>query len=111
MNKDCIFCKIIAQELPSSVIKETNDIIVIKDINPKASIHYLIIPKKHFSNLNSINDNESILINELLLMPKKLSEDLGIPAYRLIVNNGKEAGQVVFHFHIHFLSGKHLEQF
>lgn len=104
MNNNCVFCKIVSKELPASIIKETNDLIIIKDINPKAKIHYLIITKKHFTDLNSIND--PILLNKVISMPTILSEELSIPSYRLVVNNGKDAGQIVFHFHIHFLSGK-----
>lgn len=111
MQKDCIFCKIIAKEINSSVITENNDILVIKDINPKATIHYLIIPKKHFPNLQSLEEVDVLLMGKLMLMAKYLSDTFSIPAFRLIVNNGKEAGQCVFHFHIHFLSGKQLSGF
>jgi histidine triad (HIT) family protein len=79
---------------------------VIKDINPKASIHYLIIPKKHITDLSHFEDNDQALAGSLLLMAKSLSKDLGGAAFRLVVNNGADAGQIIFHAHIHFLSGK-----
>ena len=116
MKADCIFCKIIAKEIPAALIAENNEVLVIKDINPKATIHYLIIPKKHFPDLQSLeeqalDETDTLLMGKLMLMAKQLSKDFSIPGFKLIVNNGKEAGQCVFHFHIHFLSGKQLSGF
>ncbi|MDR3646418.1 MAG: HIT domain-containing protein [Candidatus Babeliales bacterium] len=112
MQDSCIFCKIINKTIPSSIIKENEDVIVIKDLYPKAPVHYLIIPKKHFSDIKDLEDSEINLAGKLLLMAKELSHDLsGSRAFRLVSNNGKESGQCVFHFHIHFLSGKQLLDF
>lgn len=108
MESNCIFCKIIAKQLPSRVIAETNDIIVIDNIAPKTPIHYLIIPKKHIADINALMPEEAPLVGEMVLMAKKLSENLpsGSQHFRLAVNNGVGAGQSVFHLHFHFLSGK-----
>lgn len=106
MNTNCIFCKIINKSVPGQLIKETNDIIVIKDINPKASIHYLIIPKKHFADLNVISPDDILLLGQILFTAKDLASEFYIPNFKLVVNNGKEAGQCVFHFHMHFLAEK-----
>ena len=104
--QNCIFCKIIARQLPSKVITETEDIIVIDNIAPKTPIHYLIIPKKHVADINGLNQDDAMLAGEMVLMAKKLSEGLsGSQAFRLSVNNGADAGQVVFHLHFHFLAG------
>lgn len=104
---NCIFCKIIARQLPSKIIAETQDIIVIDNIAPKTPIHYLIIPKKHVADINGFNENDITLAGEMVLMAKRLSEDLPQDAqhFRLSVNNGAGAGQVVFHLHFHFLAG------
>lgn len=107
MESNCIFCKIIAGQLPSKVIAETKDIIVIDNIAPKTPIHYLIIPKKHVADINALSQEDTNLAGEMILMAKKLSENLpGLPSFRLSVNNGIDAGQSVFHLHFHFLSGK-----
>jgi diadenosine tetraphosphate (Ap4A) HIT family hydrolase len=107
MESNCVFCKIIAQELPSKVIAETEDIIVIDNIAPKTPIHYLIIPKKHVSDINALTEQDANLAGKMVLMAKQLSEKLsGSKAFRLSVNNGSDAGQSVFHLHFHFLSGR-----
>ncbi|MGB8366748.1 MAG: HIT domain-containing protein [Candidatus Babeliales bacterium] len=111
-KSDCIFCKIIAKELPAEVITENNDIIVIKDIVPKAPVHYLIIPKKHIADVSSLEKVDIPVVGDMLLMAKELAKKLDNPkAFRLIINNGLDAGQSVFHIHYHFLSGKKMLDF
>lgn len=108
MESNCIFCKIIAKQLPSKVIAETDDLIVIDNIAPKTPIHYLIIPKKHIADINALMPEDVNLVGKMVLMSKKLSENLplGKQHFRLAVNNGIGAGQSVFHLHFHFLAGK-----
>lgn len=107
-STNCIFCKIIAHQVPSKVIAETEDIIVIDNIAPKTPIHYLIIPKKHIADINALTQEDTSLVGEMVLMAKTLSEKLplGSQHFRLSVNNGTGAGQSVFHLHFHFLAGK-----
>ncbi len=110
IEPSCIFCKIIAKQIPATVITETDDIIVIKDIAPKTPIHYLIIPKKHIVDLQSLEDADRSLACNMLFMAQELSENLtGTKSFRLVSNNGHDSGQRVFHIHLHFLSGKELE--
>lgn len=110
MTVDCIFCKIVARLIPSQIISETNHLLVIKDIFPKAPIHYLIIPKKHVADLMDLKDDQ--ISNDILKMAQMLGQNLaGSPAFRLITNNGAAAGQSVFHLHFHFLAGKNLPEF
>lgn len=105
--QNCIFCKIISNQIPSQKIKDTSDLIVIKDIAPKAPVHYLIIPKKHIHDLKSASDFDQDLLGSCLLMAKELSQNLSDPQeFRLINNNGPSVGQSVFHIHFHFLAGK-----
>jgi histidine triad (HIT) family protein len=112
MVADCIFCKIINGKIPSNFIAETDDLIVIKDIAPKAPTHYLIIPKKHVADVASLSDTDQKTAGNILLMARELSKDLlGVQSFRLVANNGAAAGQCVFHLHFHFLSGKDLPGF
>ena len=109
-DKNCIFCKIIAGQIPGEIIYETDLSIVLQDIAPQAPIHYLIIPKKHIQDLVSCADVGTLV--DLMFIPTHLSRQLGEQNscepvdFKLITNNGYAAGQRVFHLHFHFLSGK-----
>lgn len=100
---DCIFCKIINGDFGTEFIYEDENAVVFKDINPKANIHLLVVPKKHVESLNELNDE--ILLGKLMMIVKKVTKQLDIKSYRTVINTGKEAGQEVFHLHIHILSG------
>ncbi len=109
-KQDCIFCKIVVDKLPSSKIAENDDVLVIKDLYPKAPIHYLILPKKHVRDISQLNEEDAHIASKLLLMAQKLSEkDEQHAQFRLISNNGPLAGQCVFHIHLHFLAGRQLD--
>lgn len=112
MVQNCVFCKIIQKQLPAKVIAENDTVIVIQDIAPKAPIHYLIIPKKHIENIQKLHKNDVQIMGEIALMAQELSEALPHNGdFRLLSNNGVTAGQVVFHMHFHFLSGKLMVDF
>jgi histidine triad (HIT) family protein len=102
---DCIFCKIIAGTIPSVKILENEQVIVIKDIKPKAPIHYLIIPKKHSEDIRSWDKETLPLASEIFAVAQQLSQQLNNTDFRLIISNGHDAGQRVFHAHVHFLAG------
>ncbi|MCK5632497.1 HIT domain-containing protein [bacterium] len=111
-SHDCLFCKIISGDISATVVDQNDDILVIKDIHPKAPIHYLIIPKIHIKNIQDLQEENSRYIAKMMLMAKKLSQKLsGDQSFRLIMNNGAQAGQSVFHMHCHFLSGKVMNDF
>lgn len=99
---DCIFCKIINGEIPTTKILENEYVIAIEDINPKAKIHCLVIPKSHVDSLNELEDDK--IMSEILKAVKEVAKIKGAKAYRVHVNTGKEEGQIVFHLHFHVLS-------
>ncbi len=110
MQADCVFCKIIAGELPAEIITQTDEIIVIKDLYPKASIHYLIIPKHHYKDLSELDD--CCIGSRMLQTARQLSSNNpDARDYRLLVNNGYGVGQRVFHLHMHFLAGSRVPEF
>lgn len=100
---DCIFCKIINGDFGTEFIYENEYLVVFKDINPKADTHLLVVPKEHAESLNELNDKN--ILGELLMGVKAVTKQLGIKSYKTIINTGREAGQEVFHLHIHVLSG------
>ena len=107
MNKECVFCKIIAGDIPAQVVAENAEVIVIKDINPRTPLHYLIIPKKHVADIGCLTPDDRQLAGSLLMMAQELSQqDPNAREFRLVSNNGATVGQVVFHIHLHFLAGK-----
>lgn len=105
--QDCVFCKILRGELASEVIAETDDIIVIKDINPKAPIHFLIIPRKHMNDIQSMAHVDFFYGSKIFAMAYHLSKTIpNAQDFNLHVNSGKTAGQIVMHLHVHFIAGK-----
>lgn len=108
---DCLFCKIAKKEIPSEIISEDENFVVFKDINPKAPIHLLIIPKIHIGPISAIGAKEKKVVSGLILKAKEMAEKMGISesGYRLIFNIGRDAGMAVDHLHLHFLAGKPLK--
>ncbi len=105
---DCIFCKIASGQIPSEKVYESENVIAFKDINPVAPEHILIIPKKHISNIEDITGEDTPHITELFIAAKEISKERALidKGYRIIINNGKSAGQEVPHLHMHIIGGK-----
>jgi histidine triad (HIT) family protein len=108
MSADCLFCKILNKEIPAEVVYEDEEILAFKDINPKAPVHLLFIPKKHIETINDINESDASLIGKMLLRIKETAKKKGIDkdGYRVVLNCNKNAGQEVFHIHAHLLGGR-----
>ena len=105
---DCIFCKIVTGEIPSTKVYEDDQVIAFRDINPVAPVHVLIIPKSHIPTVNDLSDNDELLMGHLLITAKRIAEQEGIAqsGYRLIINTGPDSRQDVFHIHLHLLGGQ-----
>jgi histidine triad (HIT) family protein len=104
-----IFDKVISKELPADIVYEDDQCLAFKDINPQAPIHILIIPKKTITKVSDAELNDEKILGHLLLKAGEIADILGVKdAFRLVINNGEEAGQTVFHLHIHLLAGREL---
>ena len=105
-----IFRKIIAKEIPADILFENDNILVFRDINPQAPVHFLVIPKKEISTINDLNVSDVPLIGEMLLVAKNIAKSEGIDesGYRIIFNCNENGQQTVFHVHLHVLGGRKL---
>ena len=102
-----IFTKIINRELPAQIVYEDELCLAFRDINPQAPTHVLLIPKKEIPRLGDAGKEDEALLGHLLLAANRIARELGVEdAYRLVVNNGADAGQSVFHIHVHILAGR-----
>lgn len=106
----CIFCKIASKEVPADIVWEDNDVLAFHDIKALAPVHILVIPKKHFSSLNDITDNDSALMGKLMISAQKVAEKMGIAkeGYKFLIRVGQHGGQEVDHLHIHIIGGTQL---
>ena len=107
---DCLFCKIIAGDIPADKIYEDENVFAFKDINPVAPLHALIIPKKHIAMINDIEPQDATVVGQLFLAAKEIAKQEGYTeaGYRAVMNCGEAAGQTVFHIHLHLLAGREL---
>jgi len=107
MSSDCLFCKIARKEIPSKIVYEDADIFAFEDISPQAPTHILICPKKHFASLHEAAAEDQNVIGKLHLVAARLAREGNLlEGYRTVVNNGRGAGQSVFHLHVHLLGGR-----
>ena len=105
---NCVFCKIISGQIPSQKVYEDEDFIVIKDINPVAPVHLLAVYKKHVPTVGDLSVEDSKNMWKLFEIVKKITKEQGIESYRIVQNNGKDAGQEVDHIHFHIIAGRKL---
>lgn len=108
MSNDCLFCKIIRGEIPSSKVYEDEQVYAFRDINPQAPMHILVIPKKHLSGPLAVSEEDEQVVGRMMRIGNEIAVKEGLPHYRLVFNNGAEAGQTVFHLHMHIIGGRHL---
>lgn len=108
--ENCLFCKIINKEIPSTIVYEDEEILAFKDINPIAPVHILVIPKKHFNDISEVSEKDSDIIVKIHLVINKIAKEQGIAdsGYRIINNCKEDGGQEVKHLHFHLIGGKKL---
>ena len=105
---DCLFCKIISRQIPGSIVFEDERVLAFNDINPQAPTHVLIIPKRHIASLNDLTPDDDGIVGELARRAAAIAAERGIAAggYRTVFNTNRDAGQTVFHIHLHLLGGR-----
>jgi len=104
--KNCLFCKIANKEIPSEIVYEDENLLVFKDISPQAPVHLLIVPKKHIPSVDHLEVEDKTLMGELILVAQKIAKEKKLAGYKLQINVGRSAGQIIDHLHLHLLSGK-----
>ncbi len=100
---DCVFCKIIGKKIPSNFVHEDEKCVAFNDINPKARVHILICPRKHIDSIAHLEEGDEIMIGHLVKVAKELAAKNNCKGYQLLFNVGKEAGQIIFHVHLHLM--------
>ncbi|HEX4566176.1 MAG TPA: histidine triad nucleotide-binding protein [Vicinamibacterales bacterium] len=108
MGSDCLFCKIGAKQIPAKILHEDDDLFVIADINPQAPLHALVIPRTHVATLNELSAADDALVGKMMRRAAAIAKDHGYAdrGYRTVFNTNSEAGQTVFHIHLHVLGGR-----
>ena len=109
---ECIFCSIVSHTVPTELIAESDDFIVIKDIHPQAPVHLLIVSREHIPSINDVEPRHQAAVGAMIMKAKELAKQFGLSkGYKLVLNCGSDGGQVIPHLHIHLLGGKKLNGF
>jgi len=108
MPENCLFCKIIRGEIPAAKLYEDDEVFAFRDIAPQAPVHFLVIPKKHLSGPAAVNAEDEQMVGKLMRVGHQIAEKEGVTHYRVVFNNGSQAGQTVFHLHMHILGGRNM---
>jgi histidine triad (HIT) family protein len=108
---NCLFCRIARGEIPAKLAYQDDDVLAFHDIDPKAPVHVLIVPRAHIASINELDSTQAHMIGKLHVVARDLAREMGVFAggYRLVINTGKDAGQSVEHIHLHLLGGRHLK--
>jgi histidine triad (HIT) family protein len=109
-NSDCLFCRIAAGDIPADILRSEPEAVAFRDNNPQAPTHVLIIPRKHIPSVTELTDADAPVLATLFTMARDLAREEGLTegGYRMVVNAGRDAGQSVFHVHLHLLGGRHM---
>jgi histidine triad (HIT) family protein len=107
---DCLFCKIIEHAIPASIVYEDDRVVAFNDINPQGSTHVLVVPRRHIATLNDLTPDDDDIVGEVVRRAAAIAAERGIAAggYRTVFNTNRDAGQTVFHIHLHLIGGRNL---
>jgi histidine triad (HIT) family protein len=105
-DTDCLFCRIVAGEIPSDRVHEDDEVIVFRDINPRAPTHVLAVPRRHIADAHALTDGDDRVLASLFAAMRRVAGEFGLRSYRIVSNVGPEAGQSVEHLHFHLLGGR-----
>ena len=109
---DCLFCKIVAGEIPAETVYQDDHVVAFKDINPKAAVHLLLVPKQHVASLNELDKGHDALLAHMLRVLPTIAREQGLDdGFRTIINTGQGGGQIIFHLHMHLMGGADLPGF
>lgn len=110
MAFECIFCEIISGERKAEIVYTDDDLVAFRDINPQAPVHLLVVPRKHIVSVNEIDDGDIETVGRMFVVARRLAEREGIRdrGYRIVVNTNREAGQSIYHLHLHLLGGRRM---
>ena len=111
-SKTCVFCRIVGESVPARIVYQDETVTAFYDATPQAPVHILVVPNRHIPSLNAIDDEaDQCLLGALLVTARKLASELGLDqqGYRLVLNTGLQAGQSVYHLHVHLLSGRRMQ--
>jgi histidine triad (HIT) family protein len=109
---DCLFCKIVAGDIPADKVYEDDQVVVFKDIYPKASVHLLMIPRQHIASLDDVNESHDALMAHMLRLLPRIAKEQGLDTgFRTIINTGPGGGQEIYHLHLHLMGGQHMPGF
>jgi histidine triad (HIT) family protein len=105
---DCLFCRIIKREIPASIVYEDDQVVAFNDINPQAPTHVLVVPKRHIASLNDLQAEDDQIVGEMVRRAAALAKDRGLSerGFRTVFNTNRDAGQTVFHIHLHLVGGR-----
>jgi histidine triad (HIT) family protein len=104
--EDCLFCSIVAGDIPAEIVAQSETTVAFRDVNPQAPLHVLVVPRTHVPNAAELADREPDTVAELVRVARRVSTEAGHHSYRMVLNTGAEAGQTVFHAHLHVLAGR-----
>ena len=108
MSTDCLFCKIIRREIPAAIVYEDDRVLAFNDINPQGPTHVLVVPKQHIASLNELTSADDAIVGEVVRRAAAIARERGIdaPGFRTVFNTNRDAGQTVFHIHLHLIGGR-----
>jgi histidine triad (HIT) family protein len=108
VGDECVFCRVVAGEIPAEIVRQDDDVVAFRDLNPQAPLHVLVVPRLHVADAAALAEQDPATVAALVRVAHGVATDAGHDSYRLVFNTGADAGQTVFHAHLHVLAGRSL---